>query len=64
MQDHGIRGKKGDAVGDQLATSATTREAQVTADSDAVYELPELDGAGYVVVPHPPTHRESNRHQR
>jgi hypothetical protein len=51
-------------MGDQLATSATTREAQVTADSDAVYELPELDGAGYVVVPHPPTPRESNRHQR
>lgn len=50
-------------MGDQLDTSATTREAQVTADLDAVYELPELDGTGYVVVPHPPTPRETDRHQ-
>lgn len=50
-------------MGEQVTTSATTREAQVTVDSDVVYELPELDGAGYSVVPHPPTPRESEQHR-
>jgi hypothetical protein len=50
-------------MGDQVTTTATTRETQVTADEAVVYETSELDGAGYVVVPHPPTPRDGEDRQ-
>jgi hypothetical protein len=44
-------------MGEQVTTTATTREAQVTAPPGVVYKTPELGGSRYVVTPHPPTPR-------
>ncbi len=46
-----------------VTTTATTREMQVTAQPDVVYNAPALGGAGYVVVPHPPTPRDRDQRE-
>ena len=45
-------------MSEQVSTSATTREAQVTAQPGVVYKMPDLGGARYIVMPHPPTPRD------
>ena len=45
----------------KVTTTATTREAQVTAQPDVVYKTPALGGARYVVTPHPPTPRDKKK---
>lgn len=47
---------------DNLTTSATTRETLVSVPSNVEYITLESDrprGAGYTVVPHPPTPRDT-----
>jgi hypothetical protein len=59
MPHDGSRRDKGDRVmSEQVATSATTREMQVTAQAGVIYKTPDLGGARYVVTPHPPTPRD------
>lgn len=48
-------------MGDNLTTTATTREATVTAQPDVVYHFDgKQDGGNYTVVPHPPTPRDDS----
>jgi hypothetical protein len=48
-------------MGQQVTTTATTRETQVTAQPGVVYKVPDLGGARYVVTPHPPTPRHDEK---
>jgi hypothetical protein len=48
-------------MADKVTTTATTREAKVTAQSGVVYKKPRLGGVRYVVRPHPPTPRDKKR---
>jgi hypothetical protein len=48
-------------MADKVATTATTREAKVTAQPGVVYKKRRLGGVRYVVRPHPPTPREPRK---
>lgn len=45
-------------VSTTVTTSATTREATVTAQPNVVYHTHGLGGARYSVTPHPPEKRD------
>ena len=51
----------GNTMADKVTTTATTREANVTAQPGVVYKKPRLGGVRYAVKPHPPTPRERRK---